>query len=231
MLHINGLMNRSVSGITRRELMQVGGLSLLGMNWKNSAQAAGASVTGRGPAKSVIMFNLLGGPSHIDMFDLKPHAAVEIRGEFSGIDTTVPGLQICEHLPNLARWMHRGTLIRTFSHMFNSHDPLPFMTGFTDGKPSAQAMATDPPDMGLSASIWGWGPMICRGRCACRASPDLAKRGTVVAVPMADFWARSTTRSSRCASRLFLANQSSTTTTRYCRSGFRSRRQRMPCPT
>ena len=87
---------------------------------------------------------MTGGPSHIDMVDMKPEAALEIRGEFSPISTSVPGLSICEHLPKLSQWMHRGTLIRTFSHMFNSHDPLPFMTGFTDGNPAAQAMPTDP---------------------------------------------------------------------------------------
>ena len=101
-----------------------------------------------GAAKSVIMFNLLGGPAHMDMFDLKPDAPSEIRGEFQPIDTSLPGLQICEHLPRLSRWMHRSTLIRTFSHSFNSHDPLPFMTGFTDNQPLAQAMSSDPPDIG-----------------------------------------------------------------------------------
>ncbi|MFO1004956.1 MAG: DUF1501 domain-containing protein [Planctomycetaceae bacterium] len=177
MLHINGLMSPSVSGITRRELMQVGGLSLLGMNWKNSAQAAATPVSARGPAKSVILFNLLGGPSHIDMFDLKPKAAVEIRGEFSGIDTTVPGLQICEHLPKLARWMHRGTLIRTFSHMFNSHDPLPIMTGFVDGKPSAQAMPTDPPDIGAVCQYLGLGPDDLPGAVCMPCFPGSGQKG------------------------------------------------------
>ena len=55
------------------------------------------------------MFNLLGGPSHIDMFDLKPDAPDGIRGEFRPIATSLPGLHICEHLPRLARWMHRAT--------------------------------------------------------------------------------------------------------------------------
>ncbi|RLT04276.1 MAG: DUF1501 domain-containing protein, partial [Planctomycetota bacterium] len=145
MLRVLGSETRLCDGITRRELMRVGGLSLFGgLNWSRAAQAANSGGGTRGPAKSVIMFNLLGGPSHIDMVDLKPQAAVEIRGEFNPIATSVPGLTICEHLPKLAQWMHRATLIRTFSHMFNSHDPLPFMTGFTDGNPNAQAMPTDP---------------------------------------------------------------------------------------
>jgi hypothetical protein len=104
------------------------------------------------------MFNLLGGPSHIDMFDLKPQAPAEIRGEFNSIATSVPGLQICELLPNLARLMHKACLIRTFSHGFNSHDPLPFLTGFTDSGFNAQAQPTDPPDIGAVCQYLGKGP-------------------------------------------------------------------------
>ena len=84
MLRVLGTANRLCDGITRREVMRVGGLSLFGgLNWSRVARAATAVEAGRGPAKSVIMFNLLGGPSHIDMFDMKPQAPVEIRGEFS----------------------------------------------------------------------------------------------------------------------------------------------------
>jgi len=127
--------------------MRVGALSLFsGMTLPRLLHAANGPSDG--PAKSVIMFNLLGGPAHMDMFDLKPDAPVEIRGEFQPIATSLPGLRICEHLPRLSRWMHLGTVIRTFSHSFNSHDPLPFMTGFTDNQPLAQATSTDPPDIG-----------------------------------------------------------------------------------
>ncbi|MCA9012860.1 MAG: DUF1501 domain-containing protein, partial [Planctomycetaceae bacterium] len=79
MLRVLGTANRLCDGVKRREVMRVGGLSLFGgLNWTQLAQAAGAAATDRGPAKSVIMFNLLGGPSHIDMFDMKPQAPVEI---------------------------------------------------------------------------------------------------------------------------------------------------------
>src|SRR5437879_4342407 len=87
-------------GMPRRELMKVGALTLLGgMTLPRLAEASRGSVAGlRGPARSIIMFNLLGGPSHIDMFDLKPDAPDGIRGEFRPISTSVPGLEICEHL-------------------------------------------------------------------------------------------------------------------------------------
>lgn len=178
MLRVLGTANRLCDGVKRREVMRVGGLSLFGgLNWTQLAQAAGAAATDRGPAKSVIMFNLLGGPSHIDMFDMKPLAPVEIRGEFSSIPTSVPGLTICELLPRLSQWMHRATLIRTFSHMFNSHDPLPFMTGFTDGNPAAQAMPTDPPDIGAICQYLGLGPKDLPGAVCMPCFPGSGEKG------------------------------------------------------
>lgn len=147
-------------GITRREAMRIGGLSLFSSVTLPRLLAARESQARRRPgkARSVLMFNLLGGPSHMDMVDLKPHAPAEIRGEFRPIATSVPGVQICEHLPRLARWMHKATLIRTFSHGFNSHDPLPFMTGYTDSGFLAQAQPSDPPDIGAVCQYLGLGP-------------------------------------------------------------------------
>src|SRR5258708_6146174 len=144
MLRILGRGMKTCDGVTRRELMRVGGLSLFtGLTLPRLLRATPARHQGR--AKSVIMFNLLGGPSHMDMVDLKPNAPPEIRGEFKPIATSVPGIRICEHLPNLAKRMHRACLIRTFSHGFNSHDPFPFMTGYTDQNFLAQAQRIYPP--------------------------------------------------------------------------------------
>ena len=134
MLSINDRKVKLCDGASRREFMRVGGLSLFGsMSLPQLLRAAEVDRRG-GPAKSIIMFNLLGGPSHMDMFDMKPDAPAELRGEFKPISTSLPGLQICEHMPALSKWMHRSTLIRTYSHEFNSHDPLSFMTGFTDAQ-------------------------------------------------------------------------------------------------
>lgn len=159
MLSILGPSSKLCDGVTRRELMRVGALSLFaGMTTPRLLQAREAGATRTGRARSVIMFNLLGGPSHQDMVDLKPHAPAEIRGEFRPIATSLPGLQICEHLPNLSRLMHKACLIRTFSHGFNSHDPLPFLTGYTDLAFTAQALPTDPPDIGAVCQYLGIGP-------------------------------------------------------------------------
>src|SRR5436190_7366422 len=84
-------------------------------------------------ADACILIFLNGGPSHLDMFDLKPAAPVEIRGEFKPIATSVPGLQICEHLPRTAALMHRICLIRSVTHGYNSHNPYSVLTGFTGG--------------------------------------------------------------------------------------------------
>ena len=114
MLSILGRGTRLCDGITRREALRVGGLSLFaGMSLPRLLQASGAAPSRSGTARSVVLFNLLGGPSHMDMFDMKPDAPVEIRGEFRPIRTSLPGLDICEHLPRTARWMHRAALVRT----------------------------------------------------------------------------------------------------------------------
>ncbi len=159
-IRVLGHKTRMCDGLTRRDLMQVGALSLFsGMGLPRLLQARDtAALPTGGPAKSVILFNLLGGPSHQDMFDLKPQAPREIRGEFDPIATSVPGLDICEHLPDVAKWMHRSTLIRTITHSYNSHDPLAIMTGFTGGNPQLQAQPTDPPDIGAICSYLGLAP-------------------------------------------------------------------------
>ncbi|MFO1095930.1 MAG: DUF1501 domain-containing protein, partial [Planctomycetaceae bacterium] len=117
MIRIHGRGSKLCDGLTRRELLRVGGLSLFGgMTLPRLLAATETSDnTTRGPARSVILFNLLGGPSHIDMFDMKPDAPLDIRGEFNPIPSSLAGLQICEHLPQTAKWMHRASLIRTIT--------------------------------------------------------------------------------------------------------------------
>ena len=161
MLTVLGGTAELCDGISRREVMRVGGLSLFaGVNLPRLLHAS--EVTPPRPAgrvKSVILFNLLGGPSQMDMFDLKPQAPVEVRGEFQPIQTSVSGLQICEHLPNTAKLMHQACLIRTVTHGYNAHNPLPIMTGFTGGNfGQIKAEPTDPPDIGAICQYLGMGP-------------------------------------------------------------------------
>src|SRR5438046_6285910 len=90
-------------GIKRRDFLKVGaigaGLSLSGY----LRLAAAGEVAAASRAKAAIFINLTGGPSHMDTFDLKPDAPSEVRGKFSPIKTNVPGVEISEHLPNLAK--------------------------------------------------------------------------------------------------------------------------------
>ena len=72
-------------------------------------------------ARNCILFFLEGGPSHIDLWDMKPKAPAEIRGEFQPIATRNPELQVCEHLPLTARQMHLVTWIRSVHHRINDH--------------------------------------------------------------------------------------------------------------
>lgn len=134
MLSVLGPGGKTCAGVSRREVLRVGGLATLGGATLAGPLAATAAPTPfTGQVKSVILIDLFGGPSHIDMFDPKPAAPVEVRGEFNAISTAVPGLQICEHLPQMAEWMDRLTLIRSLSHGYNSHNPYAVMTGFTGG--------------------------------------------------------------------------------------------------
>lgn len=176
MLRIHGHRSRLCDGVTRRELMQVGGLSLFaGMNLPQLLR--GAEGQSAGPAKSVILFNLLGGPSHMDMFDMKPKAPKEIRGEFAPIETSLPGLQICEHLPETAKLMHKATVIRTITHGYNSHDPLAIMTGFGGGNPQLPAQPTDPPDIGAICQYLGMGPRDLPGAVCLPCYPGWGQQG------------------------------------------------------
>src|SRR5690349_4175920 len=104
MLSVLGSPRRACDGLTRREILRAGALSLFGATLLPAAATAAPS-TGR--ARSIILLDLFGGPSHIDMFDLKPAAPPEVRGEFKPIASSLTGVQVCEHLPKLAKWMHR----------------------------------------------------------------------------------------------------------------------------
>ena len=105
MIQLNGSPHRLHGKLSRRALLKIGALAPLGLNLPSllaSAQKAAPSGGKFGRAKRCLMLYMWGGPSHIDTFDMKPNAPLEIRGEFAPISTKVPGIQICEHLPHLA---------------------------------------------------------------------------------------------------------------------------------
>ena len=93
-----------------------------------TAQDAAKSTLPTVRAKSCILVYLLGGPPHQDMFDLKPEAPSEIRGPFQPIATSVPGLQICEHLPRLAGMANNWSLVRSVTQRNSNHTPMIYYT-------------------------------------------------------------------------------------------------------
>lgn len=101
--------------LSRRTFLVAGGLSFLGCDLARSALAASQAVTParRGIAKSTIMIWLSGGASHIDTWDMKPEASAEYRGVFKSMDTSAPGIRLCEHLPHLARQAHHLAIVRS----------------------------------------------------------------------------------------------------------------------
>ncbi len=101
MLTIPGPRSRFCDGMSRRSWLQIGGLALGGLTLPEILRGESASGV-RNRAKGIIMVLLPGGPSHLDMYDLKPDAPSEIRGEFRPIATNVPGIDICELMPRLA---------------------------------------------------------------------------------------------------------------------------------
>ena len=127
MLTIQGTRKRFCDGVSRRNFLKIGALGLGGLALPELLRAeAGAGI--RRSQKSIIMIYLPGGPPHQDMFDLKMNAPAEIRGEFRPISTNVPGIQICEHLPRLARMMDKLIPIRSISDAVDDHsDFLPLI--------------------------------------------------------------------------------------------------------
>src|SRR5438105_18291 len=103
----------------RRSVLKAGAASLLGLA---IPQAAGADPVPPSPVrKRCIVLYMRGGPSHIDTWDPKPEAPAEIHGEFGAIETSADGIRICEHLPKMARLMHRVAVVRSVTDTENDH--------------------------------------------------------------------------------------------------------------
>src|SRR5262245_51679157 len=113
--------HRYCDGIRRREVLRVGMISAAGFGLIDYLRLAQAGEVNQTKATSAIFINLAGGPSHLDSFDPKPEAPVEYRGEFKPIPTNVPGIEICEHLPKLAKCADKFTLVRGVSHSLTEH--------------------------------------------------------------------------------------------------------------
>jgi len=176
MLSIPGRPGRNCDGYSRRELMRIGGAGLIGLSLpeflRMQATAAPATLGIEPKAKSVILIFLQGGPSHIDIWDPKPDAPANIRGEFKPIKTKVDGIQVSETMPMMAQQLDKVTMIRSMSYtpagLFNHTAAIyQMMTGWAPDKvsPSGQLEPPSPrdfPHMGchLSKMRPPEGPML-----------------------------------------------------------------------
>ena len=129
MLQIGSQSIKLCNGITRRGFLQVGALGMGGLTLQQLLQLESQAGI-RGSNKAIIMIYLVGAPPHQDMYDLKPDAPDNIRGEFQPVSTNVPGIQICEHMPHLSRIMDKCIPLRAVVGSPNgSHDSYICYTG------------------------------------------------------------------------------------------------------
>jgi hypothetical protein len=123
MFELTGQPVTACDGVSRRNFLRVGSLAVGGVALSDMlrARAAAAEAGAKLNDTAVILVWLAGGPSHIDMYDLKPQAPAEFRGEFREIDTSVSGIRISEHLPLQAAMMEKLAVVRSATHTNAGH--------------------------------------------------------------------------------------------------------------
>jgi hypothetical protein len=144
--------------LSRRDVLQVGAAGLLGLSLPRLLQADAARASTAPKAESCILIFLNGGPSHLDMWDMKPAAPAEVRGLFKPIATSVPGVQLSEHLPRLARLMHHCALVRSVHHSVNNAHAAAVYASLTghdrgDARVAIGAGPNDYPAIGSSLAL------------------------------------------------------------------------------
>src|SRR5438094_8867329 len=142
---------------SRRHALKVGGLGLLGLSLPNLLRAEALTETRnaerrvqnlpKARAKSVIFLYQFGGPSHIDMFDMKPEAPEGVRGLHKPVSTRADGIAISEHLPRLAKVMDRVTLVRSMHHHMKNHNPASYYALTGHAPPVDDITLRDSPEL------------------------------------------------------------------------------------
>ena len=153
---------RSIGPLSRRQFMHVGGLASCGLTLAQALRAR-ANVARR-LDNSVILLYLHGGPSQLETYDLKPNAPLDYRSLFAPIRTTVPGMEICEHLPLHAKVADKFSLIRSMHHDVNIHSDggIVVLTGKRPTKldPTSQSKSEHPDFGSVTSHMRGLGPNV-----------------------------------------------------------------------
>lgn len=113
----------AVGAMRRRDLLQIGGISLLSSGLLSVLGGRAQAASRKSRIKACLLLFQAGGVSQLDTFDMKPDCDETIRGEFRPIDTNVPGMRVCEHLPNLSKHMEKVCVVRSVHHRMLCHNP------------------------------------------------------------------------------------------------------------
>jgi hypothetical protein len=159
MIPLFGSPKRLCTGVTRRDLLHIGGLGAFGLGLdgllgiEQAPAAPPGETSGFGKAKACILLYKYGSPSQHETFDPKPEASAEIQGEMTAISTRVPGIHICEHLPRTASVMDRLTVVRSLAHPFPLHGTVYAMTGIPQVDTRIEAIPREPRQWPFIGSI------------------------------------------------------------------------------
>lgn len=180
MIRVLGGPKRLCDGLTRRDLLHVGSLGLLGAGLATPGRAAAAAAEpaeppghGRfGQAKACILLFLYGSPSQLETFDPKPDAPEQIRGELRSIPSSVPGLDVCELLPRMARVMDKVTVLRSVSHPYPLHGVAFATTGLSQITVPMELNPRDPAHWPYIGSVVDY---VDSTRAASRGRPEVPR--------------------------------------------------------
>jgi hypothetical protein len=166
--------------LSRRRLLQFGGLGCLGLSLPDlfraeAARAADPTRTRTAPVRSCILLFFYGGPSHLDTWDPKPNAPREVRGEFRAVPTAVPGVRLGEHLPHCGRVMNKLALVRSLHHPMRNHNSaaVEALCGRTPLKGDLELLADDPNSFPCYGSALSYGARESRSVPAHVALPHV----------------------------------------------------------
>ena len=176
MLKLGQAILGDCQGLTRRHMLQIAGIDLLGLSLANSLRSSAARAE-ESPAKrenSCIFIWLNGGPSQFETFDPKPNTSESVRGPFGAIQTELAGVAVSELIPMLARRMDKYALLRSMTHSNTNHRSTAMLTGFDDQQESFGAVVTK-----LRGSKQGMPPYLHIGSTAADATTIVSNIDTV----------------------------------------------------